>query len=787
MNFPSDQIDPADKGKEWCLQYLKAIESDAVNNGGYDERKREFEKRRRLARGKQDWTEYLPVLDVTEEDLRNRESWKKIDWAPLKIPMKFVRVLVNELVSRHTDLIVDLIDDEGIQEKKMMEAKVNTYMLHEKMFNDLQDVSGVQVSPPLPPGVPKPQTPDETKDILSMYAPNPYAVEMKDRIEKTYRLNNWSELSREIAQDLVEVGLAGTRTVLGGNKHAPKVMPIIPEHMLLPYSRHNDYRDAWYIGQILKVTISDLRRMDHKKELTERDYFEIAQNQDKEAYSSLTYQDALNHFSEHSYYPYDDCKIDVVFAEWDSTDVNVFLTRKNRNGNITVKRKPYKWYDHEKDKDKFKKAFIDREVTLDSWDNIYTGMWIKGTDHVINWGLQESIENHGEDFDKPRKSFKLYTTGGSSFIDEIAPHIDNIMVNWYQMQHHQTQSRPDGLAVEIDSLVKAQHVGKGGEGGITWKDNLKMYQSIGTIVFKWIETSGGSTPFPIQQLPGGIPKAASEHFKAVLDQIQMISETSGLTATRVAGSVDPDIGKKVTELQNESSQSAFSHLTRAYDKIYEETSQRICHLIAEITRSSRFALAKKNMKAIKEFGQRIFEVSIDPGLSNYQRELLAKHVDVSLQNQMLLPEEAMIISKQKNLDRGIHLLLRFRREREEKAARQAQQQSEMQMRQNKEAQQSALQEKLQMLQVEAEAKKQLEMVKAQSEAEKLRIEKEYEMEVVRMKQEHEYRMKQLDQKFEAAMSQDEHDDAMELAEYNAAVQSRLAAKNKQEKPKTEKA
>lgn len=705
--FPSDQIDPKKKDKAWHKLWLEAIYNHSTNEAGFHDRREKFFNLRRYARGEQEIADYGPVIGINEADMESGEAWKKIDWTPLKITKKFVRILVNEMTSRHTDLLIDLINEEGREEIRKKESDANAYMLHEQLFKDVSQVSGVQVSKPLPPNVPSPTSPEETKDIMTMYAPHPAIVEMKDKIEKAFKINNWEEIAKKVSKDLVEVGLGGTRTKLGNNTFAPKIEPVVPENLLLPDCRYDDFRDAWYMGELISVTIAELRRMDYNNELTEKDFLTIAQNKSSEKYGRFSYSDIVTFYRDHSYYPYDEQKVDIVYGEWISSDMNVYQTKTNKQGNKTTKRKPYDWYDHEKAKDEYKKKYTDREVIVESEPNIYTGIWVCETDHVINWGMQESMEKIGkDDYSRPRFSFKLYTTEKSSFVEEIMPNIDNMMVNWYQMQHHQMQTRPDGIAVDIDSMLAVTAMtGKGGEGGLTWQENIRMFKAIGSVLYKTVDNALGGTPsVPITPIPGGMGQAAKDHYEAVIAQIQMIAEVTGLTPQVSAGQVDPKTGKAVSEMLASASASAFSHLTRAYDKIYEETAQRIAHLISETTRSRKFSKARNYFNISPIVRKYEYEVSIDPALTNYQREMLARHVEMSLQQQLLLPEQAILIQKQKSLDKSIHLLLRFRREAEEKQARMAQQNSRMQMEQNQASQQQALEEKIAVIRAEIEGK-----------------------------------------------------------------------------------
>ena len=77
-NYPNHNVDPKDKGKEWCLAYAKAAWSDYTNHGtqSFHNNRGTYPKIKDYAQGNQSINKYKSLLNVDEAD---NESWFAID------------------------------------------------------------------------------------------------------------------------------------------------------------------------------------------------------------------------------------------------------------------------------------------------------------------------------------------------------------------------------------------------------------------------------------------------------------------------------------------------------------------------------------------------------------------------------------------------------------------------------------------------------------------------------------------------------------------------------------
>lgn len=78
--YPNHDIDPKDKGMEWCMQYAKAAYYDfnfVYPKGIFSSNGGDYQKYRLYAMGKQPITQYRKWLGIQKND----NTWLSVDWS----------------------------------------------------------------------------------------------------------------------------------------------------------------------------------------------------------------------------------------------------------------------------------------------------------------------------------------------------------------------------------------------------------------------------------------------------------------------------------------------------------------------------------------------------------------------------------------------------------------------------------------------------------------------------------------------------------------------------------
>jgi hypothetical protein len=108
-NYPNHNIDPREKGKDWCLSYAKAAWSDYTNHNtqSFHNNRGSYARIKDYAQGNQSINKYKSLLNVDEGD---NESWFAIDWSVLPIVPKFRRIALGKLNKTEYNITVNPID-----------------------------------------------------------------------------------------------------------------------------------------------------------------------------------------------------------------------------------------------------------------------------------------------------------------------------------------------------------------------------------------------------------------------------------------------------------------------------------------------------------------------------------------------------------------------------------------------------------------------------------------------------------------------------------------------------
>ena len=125
--FPNPMASPMEKAsQEYGMQYAKAIEGqwgsmdDASSVVGG--RQRDFERNRDYANGTQDTSVYKQILSSLDPN-NGDGTLLNLDWSPVPIIPKFVKVVVNKVLSRKPYPSVEAIDPISKTEKDEERAR----------------------------------------------------------------------------------------------------------------------------------------------------------------------------------------------------------------------------------------------------------------------------------------------------------------------------------------------------------------------------------------------------------------------------------------------------------------------------------------------------------------------------------------------------------------------------------------------------------------------------------------------------------------------------------------
>ena len=137
-SFPDPFANKEEKGKKaYGLKYAKAIEkqwgSGDDSSSLFSKRLKEFNRNRDYANGTQDTSIYKQILNSLDPN-NGDGSLLNIDWSPVPIIPKFVRVVVNRILSRKPYPAVEALDPVSVAERDKKRAGIEVAIENKEVF-----------------------------------------------------------------------------------------------------------------------------------------------------------------------------------------------------------------------------------------------------------------------------------------------------------------------------------------------------------------------------------------------------------------------------------------------------------------------------------------------------------------------------------------------------------------------------------------------------------------------------------------------------------------------------
>lgn len=726
-SFPSHLIPPSEKGREWIMQYCKAawssFENDTPRNIFFHNRFN-YEMYKQYAMGNQTINKYKPLLGVDEEAT---ETWLNVDWSVIPIVPKFRRIALGRLNKVDYNIVATPIDPLANEETDAyfaaMRAKLLVREQAKKVDPSLLELPALQL------------TEREAKDQEELEMQMNYtfkhqmAIEAEQGIKLILEQNNIEKMREKIREDFFDFGVGGYKEWIDSNG-AVKVRTVNPRNILTSYCKNKDFSDAEYVGEIIEMSISDLKQQ-AGNQFSEEQYERIAKNHIGLLGNPKDWPTSYSIYNK----GYDKFKIRVLDIEFFSVNELVFEQRIDRRGNKIYAKAKYE--DRNKKKDKFERV---------AYKVVYKGKWIINTDFIYNHGLETDMKRAKSSLMDTELNYHLYAPEfwdmrAYGMMEQLIPIADAIQIAWYRLQNVINQARPKGIMIEMGALEEIP-LGKGGK-QLTPMKVLDLYNKTGTLVYRKSDSQGRMTNYkPIEELENGLGRDIMSYWQIIQNNIQMLRDITGLNELTDGSTPDPRTLTTVAKLAYEGTNNALTHIVQGEKKLLESLANAVVLRLQD-------AVLKGEVKGyMRSLGNNTLNfIKINPNLhlheygifledkpTDDQRAMLMQQVAAGQANGLLDIEDAIIIQNTDNLKVAQQVLAykvkKRKQEEEEKAIRMQQMNAETQ-------QQSAMvaeQAKQQTLQIEGQVKAQIIQVEKELDAKLLELKYRYELQLEEMRQ-----------------------------------------------------
>ena len=785
-NFPNPFAQPIEKSaKEYGLKYARAIEGQwgAADDSGslFGSRRRDFEKNRDYANGTQDTSIYKQILSSLDPNSGDG-SLLNLDWSPVPIVPKFVKVVVNKMLSRKPYPSVDAIDPVSRGEKDERKALIEMSIENKQALVEARTL-GLQTE--LDPS----QLPDSTEEAEIFMDQNIKTnAEIAAQVATSLTLD-WNDFDdktyRRCVEDIVVCGM-GIAKRRNDPNYGIAVEYVDPMNFVHSYTEDPNMSDLVYAGHVKRITIGELKRL-AGDEFTESEYEEMAKKSMHRSYNDSSKFNSRNYdrLSNDVKYGYDDYFIDILDFEFISVDCVYYESKESRFGNVGFY---YKGNEYKP----ISESVYDRQPYKMEIETVYGGSYIMGTKKLFGYGIKKNIPKNVHDLTRARLSYSVACTNirrmkPKSMVGSVIGFADQLQLTHLKIQQAIAKAKPDGIIVDIEGLENVQ-LGRGGE--LQPLQIQDIYKQTGVFYYRSKNPDGSGQQPPIRPIDNTI-RNIQQYVMLYNHYLTMIRDASGVNEVMDASTPKGDALVGVQQQAIAAGNNALYDITNAALVLYKRVCEDVVKCLQIIPKESVLyrvyekAIGKYSMDILSSFEELPmynFGVRVVKEMSDEDRIFLEQNIQQSLAQKEIDLEDALAVRDIKDIDQAQRLLVVRRKRRQTKMQQMQQQNMQMQQQMNAQNQQMAMQMRMQQLQAEAQVEAQKIQLKGQVEIQVGQALHALRKEIEMIRAQASLGFKSSEQEFREKIDVLKEDRKDERIQKQASAQSKLIAQRKGERP-----
>ena len=782
--FPDPFAPIVDKlSRGYFLKYAKAIQAQWGNidstSSLFGKRNREFEINRDYANGTQDTSIYKQL--ITGKDPNGGDgSLMNLDWSPVPIIPKFVRVVENRILSRKPYPSVEAIDPVSRAERENKKNEVNAAIKNKPM---LQEAKQLGLATNLDPDM-LPDTTEEAQimgegsfktnaEIAAQVATN-LTLEWNDFNDRVYR---------RAVHDLVVLGMGVVKRENDPN-YGINEKYVDPRRFVHSYTEDPLMSDLSYAGHIESITIQELKRR-AGDQFTEEDYKKLAESVKNKSMNDASNFGSMNTTkSGRVQHGYDDYFIDVMPFEFISVDPIHYELKESRFGNEGFYHKGMEYSTPAE-------SVFNREPHKMYVQNVMGATIVVGTDMIFDYGVKKNIPKNVHDLTRARLSYSVACTNlrdmmPKSMVSSIKGYADQLQLSHLKIQHAVAKAMPSGFIIDVEGL-EGVTLGDGGE--LSPLDIADIAMQTGNLFWRSRNEDGSGSAAPIRELNNTV-KNINEFIGLYNHYLRMIRDTTGVNEAMDASTPKGDALVGVQQQAIAAGNNALYDITHASQVLYKRVCDDVVKCLQILPTES--VLYRVYEKAIGEHAMNLlssfrdlhmynFGVLVMQEMSMEDKMMLEQNINQSLAQQAINLEDAIAVRKCKDIEQAEKLLI-IRRNANMKKAQEAQaQQQQMQAQLAQQQQQAAAQMRMQESQLQAQVKGQLIQMQGQVDMQIAQIRGQFELQKEELRAQATLGFREEDQAFKEKLKVLEEDRKDKRIDKQAVKQSQLISQRKDQR------
>lgn len=781
-SFP-DPLAPAMEklDKSYGLKYAKAIESHwgKIDDeaGAYQKRRREFERNRDYANGTQDTTIYKQILNSLDPN-NGDGTLLNLDWAPVPIIPKFVKIVVNKILSSEPYPNLQAVDPVSSSEKDAKKRKLELRIQNKDLYQTMSQ-SGVEMGED-PSNIP--DTLEEAEIFLDTNVKTDAEIAAQVATNMTLSWNDFNDSTfRRCVNDLVTLGMSIVKRENDPNQGIVTNY-VDPCDFVHSYTDDPNFKDLVYAGHAKTITIEELKRT-AMGEFGEGEFEKIAKqvagkyNNDSSVFGRKHYDNKRDRMA----YGYDQYRIQILDFEFLSVDCMYFEDKENRFGNTNFFFKGEEY-------NAPKSSVFERKSHKMENATVYGGKYIVGTDYIYDYGLKTNVPKNIHDISKARLSYSVSATNlrrmmPKSMVGSITGFADQLQLTHLKIQQAVAKAKPDGLIVDIEGLDNVQ-LGRGGE--LQPLEIQDIYEQTGVFYYRSKNPEGGFQNPPVRPLDNTI-RNINQLIGLYNHYLRMIRDATGINEAMDGTTPKGEDLVGVREQAIAAGNNAIYDVTHASMMLFKRVVEDIVKCLQIVPPGSVLykvyenAIGATNMAVVSSFSDLPmynFGVMVRRQMDDKDRAYLEQNIQVALSQREIDIEDAIAVRQLRDVDQAERLLVVRRKKRMKSQMEQAQANSQAQAQANIQTAQATSQAKSQEIQLKAQLDMQMEQMKAQFESQRMQMEHEMRKEVEMIRAQATLGFRTEEQEFKEKLEVLKEDRKDERVDQQANKQSKLISQRK---------
>jgi len=739
VSYPSDFINPKEKGKQYCLDYIKEMNVKLLDSKKVAERVL-F---KRYAEAMQPETIYREFFNP-RKDGEEKKTHLNTNFRNLAILPKYRNIVTNYLKKRQFDVYMDSINPISLKAKEDAKMLTKAKMELKPVFDELDAKYNLpRDNEELPEN-------DEELELQHTFGFRlPYEAQMENIVEMVTNDCEGEDILSAVANDQFCTGYGIVKSEIDVTEKKPIIQYCPIEDMIWEEVGGVSRSRYVKVGQYCYKTIGDIRR-EAGSEFTEQEYEEIARANQGRFGNANSYNFYLN---EHH-----DCLVKVLDAQWFSLDIVKTLYSNNRGNELSVE-VDYNTKVGVEDRVDSRTGFrYTKEVKETPINRVYEGKWIVGTEYIYNYGRARNVAYNAESPKTKSLKWNIVKSAETSCVSSVIEYVDAIQLNWIRARNMMARLIPDGAKIDFSRLEDMIIDGK----KVSPQEMVKTYFDTGILMSKTksflAEEDGHNPKDPIEIITGSSGMQAKVLFEEIQMNMENIRQALGINDAMDASSPSASQLVGVQKIALQGSQNAIDHLAVAQNKMIEKNALSIALNAQMICRYGTLSgyLATPTGKKLIEVGNEISEIEgenifysvrIQARPTEAELQMLMQTIDLSVKNAQTpdaggLDADVALELKTMLLN-GVNmkLVMMLYRNRLRKAREEAQKVAQANTQSQSQAIQEQMQTKSQLedeaLKKKMAAEKELYAFKTDQDIRKIKAEKGFDMALENRQQEHE--------------------------------------------------